>query len=346
MTDEAYLAVLGLAPGASREDVKSAYRRVARENHPDRNPNDPDAAERFRSATEAYRNLTAEGAEPLQEPTPPSRSSATEIFDKVFAKAKSTLSKQRGADLKYTLRLEFMEAARGGEKVIRVPREATCRRCDGSGAEPGSTFAICPVCDGEGTVGRKIGFFERNETCSECGGSGRIPSESCVQCGGRGVVAVDEEITLKLAPGVAAGTRLRVAGEGQPGTEGGEPGDLFVVIEVSSHPFFARDGDDLLVTAPIPFVVAAAGGHVTIPTLDGVVRMRIPAGSPSGRVFRLQGKGFSGGDQRVTVVIDVPEVSDDGAKAALQVYAERESALGLIPRVAAFEQAVSSFENE
>ena len=344
MTPDDHLAVLGLEPGASPEQIKSAYRRVARDNHPDRNPGDPEAAERFRRAADAYRALGAREQGPRSK-TPTGARTTSEVFHEVFGR-RPTHKRERGADLRYTLRLSFLEAARGGERVIRVPSQETCRRCGGTGAEPGSSPVLCPECHGQGTRPRRIGFFEVRDPCPTCQGRGRLQTDPCRACSGLGEVTVDREIPIPLAAGVVAGTRLRVAGEGQRGVGGAENGDLFVVIDVESHPLFTRDERDLVIEVPIPFTVAAFGGHVRVPTLDGVVRMRVPPGSQSGRVFRLKGKGFDGGDQRVILRIEVPESGSEEARRALDAYARIEEHEQLLPRVRGFHEAVAIFERD
>lgn len=353
--------VLGLEPGASAEAIKAAYRRIARESHPDRNPGDRQAEERFRQAAEAYRALTASpsgppgtsepktaGGDPSSPPdgeTTSNEGVASEVFGKVFGRRRRP-KRERGVDLRYNLRLGFTEAARGGERLIRVPGKATCKRCGGTGAELGSSPIICHRCRGEGSVPRRTGFFESWDPCPECQGRGRLQTDPCRVCQGLGEVDVEREIPVALPQGVSSGTRLRVAGEGQPGKGGGEPGDLFVVIEVDPHPLFERDGDDLLLEVPISFAMAVLGGHVRIPTLDGIVRLRVPPGSGSGRVLRLKGKGFGGGDQRVTLRVETPKSLSETARASLEAYAAAEAKDGALAAVSAFREAVERFEAE
>lgn len=347
MSEAEHLAALGLEPGASPEAVKAAYRRVARENHPDRNPDDPAAAERFRRAAEAYRALRAGGSVARGRPSErPAAERPSDAFEQVFGRGRQR-RREPGVDLKYTLTLGFLEAAGGGERWIRVPGKATCKRCGGTGAELGSSPILCRRCEGRGSVGTRQGFFERPETCPECLGRGRVQTDPCRACQGVGEVDIEREVPVAFSPGVTSGTRLRVAGEGQPGTGGAPPGDLYVVIEVEPHPLFERDGDDLLVEVPVGFALAAAGGHVRVPTLDGVVRMRVPPGSGSGRVFRLKGKGIAGkGDQRVVLRVEVPERLSAEARAALDAYAALEAEHDLLPGRRAYLDALAAFERE
>lgn len=335
------LAALGLPAGASKDDIKSAYRRLARENHPDHNPDDPEAAKRFRVAAQAYRTLTEETKSPSADSPPRPEASPGEIFEKVFGRGRGRRRSVRGADLKYTLRIDFMEAVAGGSRTIHVPGNVTCRRCGGTGAEPGSTPLLCPRCRGEGVLPRRKGFFEAKETCPQCQGRGRIFPDPCRSCDGRGHNDVEREIPLQLPLGVKDGTRLRVSGEGQPGEGGAPPGDLYVVIEVEPHPLFAREGDDVVVEVPVSFPLAALGGHVRIPTLQGAVRMRVPPGSVSGRVFRLKGKGFDGGDQRVVLRLEMPDQLSEEAEQALRRYGELEDTQDGLPLAHAFRAAVA-----
>lgn len=345
MATQDHYAALGLEPGASPDMIKAAYRRLARENHPDLNPEDAAAAERFRRAVDAYRALTSTPVSPesTEGPSHSPKKGTSEVFEAVFGRRRRS-KRERGADLRYTLRLEFLEAAKGGDRTIRVPGKATCKRCGGTGAELGSTPILCWRCKGEGRIPKSVGFFERFEDCPECRGRGIIFSDPCRLCKGEGQVEVEREIPLVLPPGVSDGTRLRVAGEGQPGLGGAEAGDLFVVIQVAPHPFFRREGQDLVVEVPVPFPLAALGGHVRLPTLDGVVRMRVPPGSRSGRVFRLKGKGFDGGDQRITLVVETPENLPSAARQALEAYAELEREQHLLPQVEAFSKEVDAYD--
>lgn len=346
MNDAEHWAVLGLKAGASSDEIKSAYRRLARDNHPDRNPDDPEAAERFRRAAEAYRALSRSEPAPKTIPgaAPRPETEAREVFDKVFGGGRRRSI--RGADLRYTLSLDFVSAVRGGPQTVRVPGKKACQHCGGTGAEPGTTPLLCPSCRGEGRIAQKRGFFESKETCPKCQGRGRIFPKPCRICGGRGEVDAEQAVPLKVPAGVKDGARLRVAGAGQAGEGGGAPGDLFVVIEVEAHPLFSRDGNDIVVEAPISFALATLGGHVRIPTLDGVVKMKVPAGSSSGRIFRLKGKGVDGGDQRVVLTVETPDALSEEAAEALQRYQELEDTQGSLPRIHAFRAAVASFEDE
>lgn len=343
MTPEEAARLLGVAPSAPEEEIRSAYRRLARENHPDRNPEDPAAAARFRAAADAHRVLTESPREPApQAPSEGFEASPSEIFDKVFGRGRHR--KVRGADLRYTLKLSLLQAVRGGRHEIQVPGKANCRRCGGTGAEPGSSPLLCPKCGGTGTVSRKRGFFDARETCPKCRGRGRLFPAPCTVCDGEGQESIERRIDLVVPAGVSDGTRLRLAGEGQAGEGGAEAGDLFVVLAVEPHPLFRRDGRDLVLDLPVSFTTAALGGSVRIPTLDGVVRLKVPPGSASGRTFRLEGKGVDGGDQRVVLSVEVPESLSEAAEAALRTYAELEVEQGDLPRQKAFRAALKALE--
>ncbi len=325
-------AILGINPGASPAEVKQAYRRLARENHPDRNPDDPGAEERFKAAAEAYRQIK-EGVVSHQYSSPPSSSShstAEDLFEEVFGKRRTHTPsgarrwgvRERGSDLKYTLELTLEELSIGGEKLIRVPGEDHCKRCGGIGAEPGSSPLICHSCGGTGRQRSERGFF-RNSSCPACNGEGKINPKNCQACEGTGRVKLSREIPVPIPAGAVNGTRLKVSGEGLPGSGGETAGDLFVELQTLPHDFLEREGADLEAEVPVSFVTATLGGHVYVPTLEGRVRMRVPAGSSSGRVFRLRNKGLprgdgTRGDQRVYLLVEVPSELSENAQALLR----------------------------
>jgi molecular chaperone DnaJ len=225
---------------------------------------------------------------------------------------------ERGSDLRYRLEVTLEEVALGARKQLYVPRKARCRSCGGTGARQGSAPVLCGPCRGTGSVRVQQGFFEQTQRCPECGGAGRVNPHDCRDCGGTGTAEQEQAVRVDVPPGVVTGTRLRVQGEGQGGVGGAPSGDLYVVVEVLPHPLFEREDEDLVTEVPVSFAQAALGAQVEVATLEGVVRMRIPAGSQSGRVFRLKGKGFPSadgrrrGDQRVRVVVETPvELSAD-----------------------------------
>lgn len=238
-------------------------------------------------------------------------------------------SAERGDDLRYTVELDFEDAAFGCERRISVPRSDRCPSCAGTGARAGSAPVLCQHCAGAGEVEVQAGFFTNRERCPECKGAGKMIAHSCRECGGVGVARVQSQLTVDVPAGVEDGTRLRLRGEGEVGSDGVR-GDLYVVVKLKTHPFFKREGDDILTEIPIRFGEAALGATIEVPTMDGKVRMRVPPGSQSGRVFRLKGKGCTGadgrsrGDQRVKVVVEVPKFLTTEMRDLLERYTDLE----------------------
>ncbi len=363
MSDDFY-AILGVGIDASPAEIKQAYRGLARKYHPDRNPGDETATDKFKDAAEAYRvlgdaDLRAQydayrqgeigGAEPG---IPQAKTEATgDVLDDLFGTSRAKQRKEknqqrqrrervqprprsqpreRGDDLRYDLEIDFEEAVQGTEHVVYVPGEASCRTCRGTGAAPGSTPVLCQRCGGRGAVREQQGFFDTTRRCPDCDGAGKLAAHACDVCEGSGVEEVDRPVTVDVPAGVTTGTRLRLRGMGRSGGGGGSTGDLIVVVTVRPHPFFERDGADLLVEVPVSMTTAALGGPIEIPTLDGPMRMRVPEGSQNGRVFRLQGKGLprpdgrGAGDQRVRLVVQTPEAMTDRMRALLEEFADLE----------------------
>jgi molecular chaperone DnaJ len=361
-----FYAALGVAPGASAAEIKQAYRQLARQFHPDKNPGDAAAADRFKDAAEAYRvlgdaDLRADydrhregrargGPSPedfLDElfGTSAARRSAPPRAPPAGVPPRPSASSEPGQDLRYTRELELEDAALGCERQVAVPGLARCDGCLGTGARRGSAPAICGECSGVGTVRRLQGFFESSQRCSRCDGSGRLAARDCGACGGRGQVEQDRWLTVEVPAGVASGTRLKLAGEGLPGERGGRPGDLYVVVEVRPHALFSREGDDLVVEVPVSFAQAALGTELEIPTLEGSRRMRVPPGSQNGRVFRLARMGFvdgrgGRGDQRVRIVVQVPSTLTEDQRRLLDALADADEEAPELPRVAEFRQAL------
>lgn len=334
-----YYEVLGVPRNATEQEIKSAYRRLALKYHPDRNPGDKEAEEKFKEAAEAYAVLAdpekrarydqyghagvGAAAGPGVGFDPAIFADFSDIFaglGDIFGFGFSDLfgtrrrgGPMRGADLRYDLEISFEEAARGCETAIQVPREETCDTCGGSGAAPGAGPETCPQCRGRGQLRYQQGFLTIARTCDRCGGSGRVIRKVCRTCEGGGRVTRDRKITVRIPAGIATGQRLRIVGEGEHGVAGGPPGDLYVVVHVRDHPFFHREGDDLYCELPVSFPTLALGGTVQVPTLDGPVPLTIPAGTQSGERFRLRGKGLPNvggrgtGDLYVVVRAAVPK---------------------------------------
>jgi molecular chaperone DnaJ len=312
MAKRDYYEVLGVARDAAEGDVKKAYRRLAMKFHPDRNPDDESAEEKFKEATEAYEVLTdAEKREAYDrfghagvDPQAGGMGgfdggNVGDIFSDVFGDifggsgGRGRSSVQRGADLRYALDLNLEQAVAGDSVEINVPVLSGCEECDGSGAKPGTSASTCPDCGGAGQVRVAQGFFSLQQTCPRCRGAGRVITDPCADCGGSGRKEKRKTLSVRIPSGVDTGDRIRLAGEGEAGFNGGPPGDLYVQIEVREHPIFVREGKNLYCEVPISFVDAALGGELEVPTLDGRVKLKIPAETQTGKLFRLRGKGVT-----------------------------------------------------
>ncbi len=326
-----YYEQLGVDRNAGEEEIKKAYRKLALKYHPDRNPGDKQAEEKFKEISEAYQVLTdsekrvrydqyghaAFGDGGLGRGGFDFTSGFEDIFGDIFGEFFGTGTKRRharsrGEDLRYNLEISFEEAAFGVEKKIKIPRQGLCESCHGSGSKPGSSPRSCPTCRGKGQVSFQQGFFQVSRTCNQCRGQGTIITDPCISCNGAGRVRKFHTLSVKIPPGVDSGSRLKLRGEGESGISGGSPGDLYVVIQVQPHPLFIRDGLDIICEVPISFVQAALGAEIDVPTLEGKVKVKIPVGTQSGKVFRLRSKGitdvqgYQRGDELVRAVIETP----------------------------------------
>jgi molecular chaperone DnaJ len=338
-----YYEVLGVTREVTAQDLKSAYRKVALQYHPDRNPGDHAAEEKFKEASEAY--------EVLSDPEKRARydrfghaqgfnfegggfSGANindifgEIFGDIFGAGRPRRGgKARGADLRYNLEIAFEEAAFGCEVQVKIPRPKRCEPCGGTGSKT-RELRTCPTCGGAGEVRFTQGFFAVSRTCSQCQGTGQMVTDPCGECAGRGKKESESTLTVKIPPGVDTGTRVRLSGEGEPGEHGGPPGDLYVVVHVREHPIFVREENEVLCEVPISFTQAALGANIEVPTLDGKVKMKVPQGTQTGKVFRLKGKGIprlqanGRGDQHVRVVIETPTELSREQRELLERFAE------------------------
>lgn len=343
-----YYQILGVSRNATQQEIKSAYRKLAVKYHPDRNPGDPTAEEKFKEAAEAYAVLgdpekraqydrfghAGVGGGGFEGFDADIFADFTDIlgdffgFDLFGSSRRRRGRPHRGTDLRYDLTIDFEDAVFGTKAKLRIPRTQPCDHCQGTGADPAHGTAVCHACGGHGQVRFQQGFFVISRECTTCGGSGRIVKEPCPQCKGQGRVQKERVLEIKVPAGVETGTRLRLPGEGDAGFQGGPPGDLYVVIQVKDHPFFRRQGDDLYCEVPISFPQAALGCEIKVPTLEGDQRLRIPPGTQSGTVFRLRGKGvvnlngMGRGDQLVKVVIRTPKKLSRKARELLEQLAE------------------------
>jgi molecular chaperone DnaJ len=336
VTKRDYYEILGVERGAADQDIKSAYRKLALKYHPDRNPGDKSAEEKFKEAAEAYAVLAdsdkraaydrfghagLSGAGGPQGFDPEIFSDFGDIlgglgdffgFGDIFG-GRRRGGAHRGADLRYDLEIAFEDAAKGTETTIQIPREETCETCKGSGAAPGSSPEVCRQCGGHGQLRYQQGFFTVARTCGMCRGNGRVITKPCADCRGAGRQAREKKLTVRIPPGIASGQRLRLYGEGEHGHGGGPAGDLYVVVHVAEHPVFRRDADHLYCEMAVPFPTLALGGAISVPTLDGEASVEIPSGTQPGTAFRVRGKGMpsvSGrgqGDLFVNVKVDVPK---------------------------------------
>ena len=334
MFERDYYALLGIDSLASVEEIKKAYRRLAHQFHPDKNPGNPAAEEHFKRITEAYEilqdaqkraaydrlgvSMGMRGFGGFREPEDfSSRKNFfddffEEMIDDFFGIASSRPKKSRGADLRYNLEISLEEAASGSGQEIKVSRMSVCPLCRGSRCCPGTSLQTCPKCRGYGSIRSQRGFFILETTCRHCQGEGQIIVRPCPKCEGIGRLKVTRALRVNIPAGVDEGTRLRLRGEGEMGRNGGPPGDFYVVVSVKKHSFFTRMGNDLLCEIPVTFLQALMGAEIEVPTLEGKVRLKVPAGTPGGKVFTLKGRGMpvlnggNRGDQKVTLRVEVP----------------------------------------
>jgi molecular chaperone DnaJ len=346
---EDYYKVLGVSKKASSDEIKRAYRKLARENHPDRNQDDPGAEERFKQVQEAYDTLSDPekrkrydaggafagfgGRSPFGGGPAGGGFTADlgDIFSSVFGRAgrEATARPGRGSDLETEVRLSFEQAMEGAQASITVPKASTCKVCGGTGAKPGTSPQVCAQCGGRGIDSQSQGLFSISQPCSRCGGSGQVIEDPCRACGGSGLTQQNKRYRVNVPPGVRDGARIRLAGKGEDGRRGGPPGDLYVITKVAPSPVFRqrRDGD-LEVVVPITIAEAIQGGTVEVPTLSGTKRIRVPAGTRHGAVQRLRGEGppepdgRGRRDIRYRFEIDVPRSLTSEQKRALERLAE------------------------
>jgi molecular chaperone DnaJ len=354
VTTRDYYEVLGISRTASEQEIKSAYRKLALRHHPDRNPGNRDAEEKFKEAAEAYAVLADSQKRSMYDRFGHAGVSAGagagagfdptifadfgdvlgglgDIFGfgDLFGGARRRGGPQRGADLRYDVEISFDDSARGTELTIQIPRAEVCDTCRGSGAAKGSGPTTCPSCHGRGQLRYQQGFFTVARTCGQCRGTGQIIAKPCTACGGAGRITRERKLTAKIPAGIASGQRLRLNGEGEGGLAGGPPGDLYVVVQVQDHEFFERDGNDLHCEIPVNFTTLALGGEVVVPSLlDDEETLTVPAGTQSGATFRIRGKGMPDvtgrgrGDLLVRVAVSVPKKLTRDQRQALEQLAK------------------------
>lgn len=345
MAKRDYYEVLGLNRDAADDDLKKAYRRLAMKFHPDRNPDDPDAEEKFKEASEAYEVLTdgqkrqaydQYGHAGVDQPNGAGgfgfEGNFGDVFGDIFGGGRGRSGgASRGADLRYNLNLDLEQAVSGDEVEIRIPVLSACEDCDGNGSAPGSSPQVCPDCQGQGQIRVSQGFFSLQQTCPRCRGQGRVITDPCRSCSGAGRREKRKTLSVKIPGGVDTGDRIRLTGEGEAGTSGGPPGDLYVQVEVNDHPIFVREGRHLYCEVPISIVDAALGGELEVPTLNGRVKLKIPNETQTGKVFRLRGKGVTQvrgggvGDLLCKVVVETPVKLTDAQK---ELFTQLKASLG------------------
>jgi molecular chaperone DnaJ len=370
MSKRDYYEVLGVERTATMEVIKTAYRKAAKEHHPDRNHGDDHAEVRFKECSEAYEVLKDDqkraaydrfghaafeqgmggrgGGNPFD-----FASSFTDIFDDLFGDftgGRKARRQNRGQDLRFNLEISLEEAFKGRAAQIKVPSAVTCETCSGTGAEAGHKPEQCPTCSGIGKVRASQGFFTVERTCPQCRGAGRIIKHPCKTCQGAGLVQKERTLSVDIPHGVEEGTRIRLSGEGQAGVNGGTPGDLYIFISVAPHQIFQRDGHDLYCRAPVSFVTASLGGTIEVPTLDGGrAKVVIPEGTQTGKQFRLRGKGMPvlrgggmTGDLYVELLTETPVKLNKKQKELLKQF-EAEAAPGSQPESEGFFAKVKEF---
>lgn len=359
-TKRDYYEILGVSRNASPAEIKKAYRNLALKYHPDRVPSEKkkEAEEKFKEISEAYAVLSDEQKRAQYDQFGhagiDSRYTYEDIFRgadfssifedlgfggsifedffesfNIFGTRRSRKGPKRGSDIQYDLEITFEEAAFGVEKVVSAPRRETCSECKGTGSAPGTSLVKCSKCNGSGQIRIQHGFgFIFAQTCDRCKGTGEITKVPCVKCHGTGRVTVERKIRVRIPPGVQTGSRLRISGEGEVGLRGGPRGDLYILLYVRPHEIFSRDNNNIICEVPISFVLAALGGEIEVPTLTGKVKMKIPPGTQSGRIFRLRQKGIQDlhgqgrGDQLVRVIVETPTHLNNIQKRLLQEFAK------------------------
>ncbi|TFH18298.1 MAG: molecular chaperone DnaJ [Lentisphaerales bacterium] len=377
-TKRDYYEVLGIGRSAGPDEIKKVYRKLAMQFHPDRNPGNKDAENRFKEVSEAYEVLSDAdkrkkydqfGHDGLKSAFGPggfdfsrdfthsqdiedilsSVFGGGSVFDNLFGggRGRQRGGPQRGADLRFDLEIDFEESAFGSEREITLPISEECKTCHGSGSKPGTKKETCRQCNGHGVVVSGGGLFQMRQTCPVCGGAGKMITEPCSTCGGQGRTKARRRVILKIPKGVETGSRLRLSGKGESGSSGGPSGDLYVVIHVKAHSLFERADDDLLCHVPVPIETAALGGEVRVPTLEGYAKLKIAAGTQPGKVFRLRNKGmprvngYGKGDLHAQITVEVPSHLSSHQKKLLKEL--QDTTADNYPAIAKLNSAVDEF---
>ncbi|ODS24368.1 molecular chaperone DnaJ [Candidatus Endobugula sertula] len=366
MSKRDYYKILGVDKNTSEKDLKKAYRRVAMKHHPDRNPGNKEAEEKFKEASEAYEVLSDSQKRAAYDQYGHEGVNAQmgggggfnnfsdifgDVFGDIFSGGGSRGGRQHGSDLQYTLQIDLEQAIKGTTAKIRVPTLVACKPCNGSGAKAGSKATNCSTCGGVGQVRMQQGFFSAQQTCPNCRGQGTIIKEPCNICHGQGRVEELKTLSVKVPEGVDTGDRIRLSGEGEAGPSGGAAGDLYVQISVKPHDIFERDGVNLYCEVPVNFVDAVLGGDLDVPTLDGRVKLKVPAETQTGKLFRLRGKGVtpvrggSKGDLMCRVVVETPVNLSKKQKDLLMEFRDATKGDKHSPRQSSWFEGMKSFFN-
>ena len=352
-----YYDLLRIKQGATEDEIKKAYRKLAVKYHPDKNQGDKSAEDKFKEISEAYEVLSDPEKRSKYDQfghaafAPGSRSgrgggfhdpfdifkdvfggggggSSGSIFEDLFGGSQRSRSSNRGSDLRYDMELTFEEAVKGCEKKININKLDSCNHCKGSGAAEGGQNVKCSTCDGQGQIIQSQGFFSVQQTCPRCQGTGSKIDKPCTKCNGNGRTKKTSKITIRVPAGVDTGARLRSSGNGEAGIQGGRPGDLYCVLHVREHEIFERDGDDLLCEVPISFIQATLGSEIEVPTLNGKAKINVPTGTQSGTILRLREKGvkniqgYGHGDLHIRVIVEVPTKLNSEQKIKLTEFSE------------------------
>jgi len=367
MSKRDYYETLDVSRDASASEMKKAFKKKAMKFHPDRNPDNPEASEKFKEAAEAYDVLSDpqkksaydqfghQGVEGMGAGSPNFNDVNIndifgDIFGDVFGTRSSGRRSRRGSDLQYNLDLSLKEAVLGTQKKIKIPSHKECNSCNGSGAAKGSSPISCPNCNGAGQVRMQQGFFSVQQTCSQCSGTGQVIKDKCKACSGHGAIKENKTLSVNIPAGVDNGDKVRLSGEGE-WEKGGQSGDLYVAIRVSENPIFEREGKDLYIEAPIPFEISILGGAIKVPTLEGSISLKIPAQTQTGKIFRIKGKGASvvrdsrRGDILCRVIVETPSNLDRNQLKLLKAFSESLSESKNFPGTDAFLRASKKIED-